>query len=480
MLGLFNTLNLGSRALQANQVAVEVTGQNLANANNPAYSRQRVVLQTSLSTPTNLGLEGTGVEAASIQQVRDQLLDSQIQSEAGVGGYWNSQQSALQTAQSQLNEFLNLNSTSGTAAGSSAATGQSLSDQLNNLFNAFQSVATSPTDLSARQSLVNAAQSLASGFNQASQNLATLNGQLNASVTSGVASANQLLSDIASLNGQIARATASGATANDLVDSREQDLEKLAQLVNIQTATNADHTVSVSISGQELVSGGTLSDTLATYDPGNGQLLVAATPSSPSGGASTPLTLAGGSIQGTIDARDGAVATLRNSLGTLASSLITQVNGIYQNGYDLNGSTGANFFTGANAGDIAVNPALANDPSQIQAAGVANATGDNSVALQLAQLGQQSVAGLNNETFSGAFALDVQNFGNALANANDQVDSYNSVNTMLLNQRDSVSGVSLEEEASNLITYQMAYSASSKIITTVDQMLQTLMSMKST
>ena len=474
MLGLFNTLNLGARALQAEQIGVEVTGQNLANANNPAYSRQTVVLQTSTPTPTSMGMEGTGVEAASIRQVTDQLLNSQIQSEASVGGYWNSQQSALQNAQTQLDEFFNLDSASSTSSDGSTTTSQSLSDQLNSLFNAFQSVATSPTDLTARQSLVNAAQSLASSFNQASQNLSALNNQLNTSVSTGVASANQLLSDIASLNGQIAKATASGATANDLMDSREQDLENLSQLVNIQTTTNSDNTISVSIGGQQLVSGSNLSDTLATYDPGNGQLLVQTATSA------TPLALTGGSIQGTIDARDGTLTTLRNNLDTMASSLITQVNGIYSNGYDLNGNTGANFFTGTNAGDIAVNSNLVNDPSQVQAAGTANATGDNSVALQLAQLGNQSIAALNNETFSGAYALDVQNFGDALSNASDQVSNCSSVNTMLLNQRDSESGVSLEEETSNLITYQMAYESSSKIITTVDQMLQTLIDMKST
>jgi flagellar hook-associated protein 1 FlgK len=469
MLGLFNTLNLGARAMSAQQVAVEVAGQNLANANNPAYARQRVQIQASLPTPTSIGMEGTGVEAVSIQQVRDQLLDSQIRSETSVGGYWNSQQSALQNAQTQLNEFLNLSSTSD-ASGSTAG----LSGQLNNLFSAFQAVATSPTDPSARLSLVNAAQTLAAGFNQASQNLSSLNGQLNTSVSNDVASANQLLSDIAGLNDQIAKATASGGTANDLVDSREQDLENLSKLANIQTASNSDGTVSVTIGGQELVTGNKLTDTLATYDPGNGNLLVQTASSA------TPLTLSGGSIQGTIDARDGALATLRGNLDTMASSLISQVNGIYKNGYDLNGNSGASFFTGSDAATINVNPALGSDPSQIQAAGVANATGDNSIALQLAQLGQQSVAALNNQTFSGAYAQDVQTFGNALSSANNQVDNYNSVSTMLLNQRDSVSGVSLEEETTNLIAFQKAYEASAKLITTVDEMLSTVIAMKST
>jgi flagellar hook-associated protein 1 FlgK len=473
MLGLFNTLNLGARSMVAEEMGVEVTGQNLANVNNSAYTRQTVQLQTSASTPTNAGLEGTGVEVASIQQVSDQLLNSQIQAESSVGGYWNSQQTALENAQTQLGEFLNLSSSGTSSTSTSSTTSPDLSDRLNNLFNAFQSVATSPTDPTARQALVNTAQSLASGFNQASQNLSTLNSQLNTSVGTDVASANQLLSNIASLNGQIAKATASGGTANDLVDSREQDLENLAQLTNIQTATNSDGTVSVSIGGQQLVSGGALSDTLATYDPGNGQLQVQTATSA------TQLTLSGGSIQGTIDARDGALATLRGNLDTMASTLISQVNGIYQNGYDLNGNTGADFFTGSDAASIGVNSALLNDPSQVQAAGVANATGDNTVALELAQLGSQSVSALNNQTFSGACSLDVENFGNALSNANQQVNNYNSVNTMLLNQRDSVSGVSLEEEMANLITYQKAYETSAQIITAVNEMLTTVVNMKS-
>ena len=469
MLGLFNTLNLGARSMIAEELGVEVTGQNLANANNAAYTRQTVQLQTSTPTPSSLGLQGTGVEAASIQQVSNQLINGQIQSEASVGGYWNSQQTALENAQTQLDEFLNLSSSS---TSSSTTTSTDLSDQLNSLFNAFQSVATSPTDSTARQSLINTAQTLASSFNQASQNLSALNSQLNTSVGGDVTSANQLLSDIASLNGQIAKATASGGTANDLVDSREADLENLAKLVNTQTTANSDGTISVSIGGQELVSGSKLSDSLATYADADGNLLVQTAASA------TPLTLTGGSIQGTIDARDGAPATLRGGLDTMASTLITQVNGIYQNGYDLNGNSGADFFTGSDAGDIGVNSALLTDPSQVQAAG-ANAPGDNTVALALAQLGSQSLTALNNQTFSGACSLDVENFGDALSNANDQVTNYNSVNTMLLNQRDSVSGVSLEEEMANLITYQKAYETSAQIISTVNQMLTTVVNLKS-
>jgi flagellar hook-associated protein 1 FlgK len=465
MLGLFSTLNLGARALQANQLGVEVTGQNLANSSNAAYSRQQVVLQTSTSTPTNIGMQGTGVQAVSIQQVRDTMLDGQIRDESSVGGYWSSQQNALENAQAQLGEFLNLNATG------SATDAQGLSDQLTNLFNAFQGLATSPASDAERQNVVSQGQSLAQGLNQASQNLSGLNDGLNTSVTNDVQSANQLLSQIADLNDQIAKATFSGGTANDLNDSREQALENLAGLVNIQTTKNTNGTVDVSIGGTQLVSGNKTLDTMQSYDSGNGQMLVRTA----TGG--TPLTLTGGSIQGTIDARDGGLKTLRDGLDTLASSLITQVNGIYSSGYDKNGGTGAAFFTGTDAGTISVNSALSN-PDLVQAAGVPNAPTDNAVAKALGNLGGQNIAALGNKTFNDAFAAQVGTFGFAVSNASSEAANQTSVSTMLQNQRDSVSGVSIEEEMANLITFQQAYAASSKIITTVDQMLQTVIAMK--
>jgi flagellar hook-associated protein 1 len=192
----------------------------------------------------------------------------------------------------------------------------------------------------------------------------------------------------------------------------------------------------------------------------------------------TPLSLTGGSIQGTIDARDGALKTLRDGLDTLASSIITQVNGIYSTGYDLNGNTGGMLFTGTNASTIGVTSALQTDASLVQAAGAPGASGDNTVALALAKLGTQSIASLGNKTFSGAFAAQVGSFGFAVANANSEAGNQSSVATMLQNQRDSVSGVSIEEEVANLITFQQAYAASSKIISTVNQMLQTVISLK--
>jgi flagellar hook-associated protein 1 FlgK len=473
MLGLFGTLNLAARSLQAQMTGMEVTGQNLANVNTTGYTRQRVELSATSDIGTYLGPEGTGVEATSIQQTISAILNQQIQNQSSVSGYWTGQQSALQNAQNGLNEYLNSSATSGTSStGSTSASSTGLAAQLTGLFNAFQGVATSPTSTAARQTLVSQAQTVATSFNQVSSQLSKLNTSLNTTVGDGVTSANKLLSDIASLNKQISTAEFSGGSANDLRDEREQDLESLGGLVNFTSSTGTDGSVNVSVGGQTLVAGQQLADTLQTYTGTNGNAYV----QTATGGV--PLTLTGGSIQGTIEARDGSLATLQGGVDTLASTLITQVNSIYSGGYSMTGSTGANFFNGTNAGTITVNASLTNNPSLVQASGSATATGDNSVALQLAQLASSTQAALGGQTFLASYTQMVGGMGTDLQTANNQVSSQTAVAQMLSTQKNSVSGVSVDEEMTNMMTFQKAYEASSEVVKTVDQMLETTLAMK--
>ena len=345
MSGLFGTLTLGARSVQAQTQALNVTGQNLANVNNPAYSRQRVILQsTALSDGTSgLGPQGSGVRAVSIQQIRDTLLDSQMQSELSSGGYWTAQQNALEQAQTSLGNQLNLNGSSSNASG--------LATSLNSFFTDLGKLSANPSSTVNRQQVIAQGQTLSSQFREIDQRLTALDKTLNDSVTNDVAGANQLLSGIADLNQQIAQAEGGGGNANDLRDQRQAQIESLAKLTNLDTTTEANGMVDISIGGHLLVSGGTQTDSLQTYDAGGGALLVQTKKSA------TPLTLTGGSLQGNITARDGVLASVRNQVGTLASTFITEVNAVHQSGFNLKGGTGASFFTGSGAGDIQVNAA---------------------------------------------------------------------------------------------------------------------------
>ena len=295
---------------------------------------------------------------------------------------------------------------------------------------------------------------------------------MNTSIQNDVASSNQDLSQIAALNQQIVLAQAGGGTANDLVDTREQTIENLAGLVNISTTAQANGSVNISIGGVPMVTGGNAVDGLQTYDAGGGQLLIQ------DENSAATLAVTGGSIGGNITVRDGALAGLQTSLDTLASQLITQVNNIYSAGYDAGGGTGQKFFTGAGAADIGVNSALVSDPSQFQVSSAPGAGGDTQIALSLANLASQDNSALGNQSLTQSYAQTVSNLGNAINTATDQLNTSQAISTNLANQRSSESGVSIDEEMTNLMQFQKAYEASAQLVTTLNAMMETVINMK--
>lgn len=459
--------------MQTQMTAIEVTGQNIANVNTKGYSRQTADITTSPDVQSSIGSEGTGSTVASIDQVVSQLLNSQIQSQSSTSGYWSGQQSALQSAQDAVNEYLSGSSTSSTSSttASSDTSSSGLSTLLNNFFSAFSSLATS-NSASNQQAAVSAAQNLASSFNNIDSALSSVRSSLNDTITSGVSSANQLLTNIAGLNQEINSAEAEGGNANDLRDEREQDLENLSDLTTINTSTSNNGAVNVTIGGQTLVSGYTVNDTLQTYDAGGGQLLV----QTASGGVQ--LTLTGGSIQGTIDARDNTLATVQGNLNTLANTVVSQVNNILDNGYNSTGGTGNTFFTGSDASSIAVNAAVTNNPSLIQISSSSTSSGDTSLALQVSDLSSTAQSALNNQTFSDSYDSTITDLGTALDDANTEATDQTTVSDMLSTQRSSVSGVNLDEEMTNMMSYQRAYEASAEVVTTINTLLGDTMNLK--
>lgn len=459
MLGLLGTLDMAARSLGVEEQASEVTGNNLANVNNASYSREQLVMGTSIPTETMQGEEGTGVTAMSIAQVRDGFLDGQIVSQNSVTSSLTTQQSTLQEAEAYLNEEIQNSSSSDTPAGSE----NGIAASLTSFFNSFETLANSPTELPPRQTVIADGQTLANQFNQLSSQLRQVRDGANQSIQSDVTAANQDLSDIATLNQEIVMATANGGTADTLVDERQAKLEDLASKVNISTSSQSDGSINVSIGGVTMVSDGTTPDQMQTFDAGGGQILVQAK------NAGTTLNLTGGSIGGAITARDGGLATLQNSLDTLASNLATSVNSVYS------AATGQNFFTGSDAATIAVNASLVSDPSTLQAG--TGAAGDNSLASALGNLANQNIAGLNNQTFAASYAATVSSLGDSISGATDQLTNSEAVGQMLSNQRSSVSGVSTDEEMTNLIQYQKAYEASAELVSTLSSMLETVIQM---
>jgi flagellar hook-associated protein 1 FlgK len=475
MLGLFGALSLGTRALAAQRQGVEVAGHNLANVNNSAYARQRVSIQSTASSDGFTDPVGSGAEVVAIRQIRDQILDGQVIAEGGVSGSLEAQQRALKTAQSLLGQSIDRGNTGagGTSAADGVGGGQQLAAGLTDFFNSFASLAAQPASMPEREITLRRAAALAAQFPALDNRLSTLGTQLDESLDTDLKSANALLSDIARLNGQISRTEAvSGGSANDLRDQRQAKLESLSGVIGFDSIESSDGSVGIVVGGVSLVTSDVREKTLETFTNSDGDRMIRAS------GTTDALVITSGRVHGTLDARDGGLKNLRSGINDLAKSLIDEVNALHTAGFALDGSTGRAFFLGSSAADIRVNQALLDNPSSLQVSGSATARGDNRVAKALSQLGNQPIAALDGQTLGNAYNRIVGRLGEDLSSVNQQLADQKVVAELLKGQRDSVSGVSIDEEMSDLTRFQRGYQASAKLINTIDEMMDTTLSLK--
>jgi flagellar hook-associated protein 1 FlgK len=464
MSGLFSSLSNSVDALGAHSRAIETTGKNLANVNNPSYARQRVIFGDRGSIETPFGSESMGLQALGLMQIRDGLLDQQVLREVALSASYLAEQQGYQRAQAGLGQSVNGGIS---VSGASSTVDNGIAAALDDFFNGFQTVASNPTEIGGRQSLLQSASILADRLHLADRRLDQVQTDLGAQATSDVSDANRMLQNIAQLNRDIARAEINHPNgAVDLRDQRQAVLEQLAKKLPIEirnaTASAIDVVVKDGLGADVmLVNGPNAIGTLAL----NGSQVTGGSPA-------TVLALGGGSIQGVLDARDGGVQAIRDELDSLASQLVTSVN----DAYNPTGSTG-DFFNAANvtAGTLSIEAGVTAANLKASDGGPA---GDNTIALAVAGLATKkfSVTGGDDidGTFAGHFAKSVSNLGQALAGANARVENQNTIETVVRGQRDGVSGVSLDEELADLLKYQRAFQASSRVFSVVDELLDTV------
>jgi flagellar hook-associated protein 1 FlgK len=460
MSGLFASLTTTVKALNAHGRALETAGTNLANINNPAYSRQRILYGDRGTVVTPTGAESLGLEALGVQQLRDNLLDRQLMREISLKSSFEAEQSAYQRAQAGLGQ-----SVSASGAADTNTTGSNgLGAALDNFFNAFQSLATTPTDVGARQTVMQSAAMLADRFQLADTRLGHVQSDINSQITTEVGTVNTLLSAIANLNGQIGRFEVNApGSAVDLRDQRQARLEELAAKLPFEVQEMAGGQIKVSGrdgSGAEVVLID-LNQVQATAAFDGTQIL--------GGSPATALALASGSLKGSLTARDGAVQNLRSNLDLIARQLVTSVN----TAYNPTGATG-NFFApgGLTAGTVRLEPGLTALNLKASDGGAA---GDNTIALALAQIAHQRFSTASGDSLDGTlghfYSNSVAELGQALAGVNSRVEDQTNIEKLVRGQRDAVSGVSLDEEMADLMKYQRSFQASSRVFGVIDNLL---------
>ena len=455
MSGLLSSLDSSVQALNSQSYAISIAGQNVANLDNPNYADESAVLGTVGG--------GSGVNVEGVTSSRNALLDAQVAAQTSIASSLTTQQQYLQTAQSVLGENLKNTSSSSSSTSTTTSTGTTgLSSDLDAFFNTFGSLAASPTSTAEKQAVVQQGAILTNDFQQTDANLAQVQSDLTSEAQSSVTDANQQLQTIASLNGQIMAmgATGAGSTAQ-LRDEREAAVEKLAVDIPITTTAKPDGSIQVSVSDTShnavvLVSGITVTGPVAI-----------------SGGASaSTLQISSGSIYGALDARDGAIQTLRNSLDSLASQIVTSVNAAY----NPTSAAGGNFFNPAGTTAATIN--LSSSLSATNLTAGTGAAGDNTIALAVAGVANQQFSTAGGDAIDGTidqyYSGAVTDLGQTLSNVNNEVTNQNALLNLVTSQRDSVSGVSMDQEMGNLMKYQSAYQASARVFSTIDVLLNTL------
>jgi flagellar hook-associated protein 1 FlgK len=454
-MSLFGMLGMTSKALDAQRFGLDVTGNNLANVNTPGYSKR--VADFGAVAPPDRFSAGIGVEVLGVRSMRDRLYDQRLFDESPL----EQQQAAMAVSLGMAEVAL-------------GKPGSSVDADLEDFFDAFAELAEAPTSATARQQVLAEGEGLARSFNGMASRLADAAKATDQRVIEDVENINELTTRIAALNKSIASSPSSQTL--HLRDEQTEAIKELSGILGTQVLELGDGTVQISTrSGRALVVG-------AESYP------LSAVPGMPSGfariqaadGTDITAELGDGHLGGMLRVRDVEIPGYQAKLDQLAYSVATEVNALHATGFDLTGTAGGNFFTppaavaGA-AAALTMDPTLMANPSRLAAAGVA-ATGDNQVARKLADLRDAGI--VNGDTPSEAWAALVYDVGADVNRAESEQASRQEIINQIEQLRDSVSGVSLDDEAAMMLRYQRAYEANARFFSVIDQTIETLLSLK--
>ncbi|HCV41977.1 MAG TPA: flagellar hook-associated protein FlgK [Bacteroidetes bacterium] len=454
MPGLSQILEIARRALTAQQMGMSVTSHNISNANTPGYSRQRVSLVATSPTRTTSGLLGTGVTVGHIGRVREQFIDQQIRLSNDSYGSATAQQRIFGQLEATLNEP------------SDAGLGAAMS----RFFNSFQDLSVHPEESGPRNAVLQQGAMLSQTFRRLNSSLTQLRSDVGNDAQGMVDRINSLAGEISDLNVQITAAMSSGGDPVDLKDQRDLKIEELSTLANFNISEDQRGSVIVSLGGTEIVSG-SVTTALSVIRSGDKMEVV----SDASGSA---VNATGGELGGMLKAFNTDISSALSKLDQLAGAIITRVNALHSGGYGLGTPppTGNNFFSGTSAADIGVDTLVSGNINNIAASGT-GAPGDNAVAIALSQVGSEPLLSGNSMSVTQFYGGFVSEVGSSLNAADNTARSQELILTQCESQRASVSGVSLDEEMTNLIKYQRSYDAAARVVNSVNELFLTILNM---
>lgn len=439
-----SALDIALSGMRASQLGMTVTGHNIANAGVEGYTRQRPLFATRQALLSGPGMVNGGVETIGVQRVQNLWVASHIREQLGQSTYYESMHTRLSEVEAVFNE-----------------TGDDgLNNALNTFYDTLANLESNPESYGVRVTVIGAAQSLTAKLQSMRTSLDTMDRENRLELNYKVDQLNALFDNVAELNGQIASGLQSNANVSNLMDDRDKVLEELCSQYGCSVLVQPDGSFAdVSIDGSAIV----LANGALHLEVNGGGLRLE--------GTAVSVNVDRGEVATMLEMRNEILPRYSGYLDSIADALTTDFNAVHSAGFGLDGSTGNNLFTGNDARTITVNSAIVSD-ANLLAASATGETGDSGAARLMRDLRDQQSIGT--QTVDEFYETVVGGIGAETLQAENQSSAVGGLVEQLINRRDGITGVSLDEEMANLIKYQQSYNAAARMISIVQEMMDRL------
>jgi flagellar hook-associated protein 1 FlgK len=463
MADLLSILGSASTSLAAQRAVSATASHNIANANTPGYTRQRAELHASAAELTGGAWIGRGSQLGGITQIRDRFLEAQVPRVLGEAARSSAESEALAAVHVLDPERPG-----------------SLATAIGSFYGSLRALAQNPSESGLRSEALASARTLAATFNRSSRELSAQRAGLDARLGGYVGEVNAAARAVADANAAIARARVTGAEPNDLLDLRRQHLDRLSELTGAAQVEHSDGSIGVVLPGGAALVSGVHAGALSLLPDAANDGLAAVRLAAPDG--SPPRTLSadafGGSIGGTLAARDGGMKAALEDLDRLAGDVAAALNAAHAGGQGLDGSTGLALFSAAGGGPIdagSIQVALA-DPRQLATAAAGGAAGDARNAQRLVDTERQPLS--TQQDVQATLSAITAELGAEARRAEAYAEQDEGLKEQLLAMRESGAGVSIDEELIEMQRAQRAFEALAKVIQVADEMTRTLIQIR--
>lgn len=445
-------------SLITHQLAIDVTGSNIANVDTPGYTQQRPEFKAVGSINIDINSAQVGVDIERISRIYDRYIEAQLIEQQQNGGYSETMLQGLQNIEVIVDD----------------TNGGGLNEALNNFWAAWESLSQNPGDEIQRSSLYSVSENLINTVTYYYQNLTDLKKEWNDSISAIVSQINDQIREITDLNSRLINAGENRGDNNTLLDKRAEALRQLSTLVDINYFENNDGTINVYLSnGQPLLQG--YVGRYLTTDIGTDGLMDIISPALNNVVLNDAMTR--GKLGAVLELQKSTVPQYLDYLDQFSLKIAERVNELHAAGYDSYQNTGADFFVISDLANpaalIKISDAITEDKNRIAASRSVNGDGEN--ASQIASIQKELIMSGNTSTLNGFVSSMVGKIGHQVSAAKTYDDHQTIVSCHLTERRDSISGVSIDEEMIRLIKFQMGYTAAANLCSTVNELMDELM-----